>query len=165
MSQKNKKLIQETHTTHVDEKTGEVLSETNTKVVQLPTEPPFVKLYIEDLSSLYGLPKASPDLLYALIKKLDYEGQISLNAASKRQICEATGKAMKTLDNFLQLAVKKDIFRRVDTGIYAPNPHLFGRGEWREIHKKRGAWLKVSYNEKGEKEVESSFSSDDPEVH
>lgn len=156
-----KKLIQETHTEMVDHSTGEITSETNTKVVRIPTEPPYIKLYIEDLSNMYNLPKNSPDLLLELLKKLDYEGQITLNSASKKVIAERAGKAVKTLDNFLGELVKKDIFRRIDTGLFAPNPHLFGRGEWREIYKRREAWLKVTYTEDGQRIVNSSLNDEE----
>lgn len=154
----NKKLVQETHTEMVDHSTGEITSEVNTKVIRIPSEPPYIKLYIEDLSNMYNLPKNSPDLLLELLKKLDYEGQISLNSSNKKIIAERAGKAVKTLDNFLGELVKKDIFRRIDTGLFAPNPHLFGRGEWREIYKRREAWLKVTYTEDGQRIVNSSLN-------
>ncbi|WP_318431521.1 replication/maintenance protein RepL [Photobacterium leiognathi] len=152
-----KKLIQETIETSFDHDTGEVKQESNVRTFQIPQEPPFVKLYIEDLTSLYDLPKTSPSMLMELLKKLDYEGQVNLNAANKRQICERTGHAIKTLDNFLSQLVKHKIFRRIDRGVFVPNPHLFGRGEWREIHKRREAWLKVTYDENGERQVTSSL--------
>jgi hypothetical protein len=157
----SKKLVQETHQTTVDHSTGEVTSEVNSKVIRLPSEPPYIKLYIEDLSNMYNLPKNSPELLLELLKKLDYEGQISLNSSNKKIIAKKTNKAVKTLDNFLSELIKKDIFRRIDTGLFAPNPHLFGRGEWREIYKRREAWLKVTYKENGERVVNSSLNEEE----
>lgn len=156
----NKKLIQETHVSHVDHSTGEVTNEVKTNVIRIPSEPPYVKLYIEDLTNIYDLPKNSPALLLELLKKLDYEGQISLNASNKKIIAERAGKAIKTLDNFLGELVKKDVFRRLDKGLYTPNPHLFGRGEWRDIYKRREAWLKVTYTEDGQRIVNSSLNED-----
>jgi hypothetical protein len=154
-----KKLIQETEITSISA-AGEILNTTNSRVIQIPREPAFVKLYIEDLSNIYKLPKNSPELLYELLKKLDYEGLISLNSSNKKRICEQTGKALKTLDNFLSMLVDKDVFRRVDRGIFSPNPHLFGRGEWRDIYKRREAWLKVEYDDVGGKKVTSSLDSE-----
>lgn len=156
----NKKLVQETHTVSVDHSTGEIKNEVKTNVVRIPSEPPYVKVYIEDLTNIYDLPKNSPSLLLELLKKLDYEGQISLNSANKKIIAERAGKAVKTLDNFLGELVKKDVFRRLGTGLFSPNPHLFGRGEWREIYKRREAWLKVTYTEDGQRIVNSSLNEE-----
>lgn len=151
-------MIQEVHVTSVDHKTGEVTSEVNSKVINLPTEPPFIKLYLTDVTHMYNLPRNSPDILLELLRKLDYEGMITLNSTTKKIICERTGKKMKTLDNFLGELVKKEVFRRVGAGLFSPNPHLFGRGEWRDIYKRREAWLMVEYKEDGTREIKSSLN-------
>ena len=156
--QPTKKITKEVNLTQTNEH-GEIIKQTEYNVVKIPSEPPYIKLYIEDLANIYQLPKSSPDLLLELLKKLDYEGLISLNHSNKKQIAQRAGKAVKTLNNFLQELLKKDIFRRVDTGVFKPNPHLFGKGEWREIYRRREAWLKVSYTENGERTIDSSLSN------
>lgn len=155
-----KKVIHELNFSTVDHQTGEVKTDAKVTTFQIPTEPPFVKLYIQDLSNLYELPRNSPELLFELLKKLDYEGMISLNSSNRKIICERTGKSEKTLANFLTTLVEHDIFRRISTGVYMPNPALFGRGEWREIHKRREMWLKVNYDEDGNKKITSSLGQD-----
>lgn len=157
-----KKLVQETHTQTVDHSTGEITQETNQKVVQLPSEPPFIKIYVEDIESLYKLPDGTHRVLLELLKKLDYEGKISLNKTNKLAICEKIGwKTVASLDNYLSKhLVKKDIFRKEGTGVYIPNPHLFGRGKWPKIQKEREAWLKVTYKKDGTKEIKGSLGEE-----
>lgn len=158
-----KKLIQETHTQTVDHATGEITEETNQKVISIGTEPPFVKLYIQDIESIYKLPDGTHRVLLELLKKLDYEGKISLNKTNKVAICEKIGwKTIASLDNYLSKhLVKKDIFRKEGTGVFIPNPHLFGRGKWPDIHKQREAWLKITYKKDGTKEIKSSLGEDE----
>ncbi|MCC4276133.1 hypothetical protein [Marinomonas communis] len=158
-----KKVIREIETQTFNAETGEITNEISSKVVQLPTEPPFVKLYIEDIAALYQLPDGTHRVLVELLKKLDYEGKISLNKTNKLSICEKVGyKTVASLDNYLSKhLVKKGIFRKEGTGVFIPDPHLFGRGKWQDIYKQRQAWLKISYNENGERTVMSSLNEDE----
>lgn len=162
---KKKKRIYQKHIQRVKENSGEVVDEYHEIMTQLPSEPLYIKLYIEDLSRLYFLPKSSPELLLELLKKLDYDGLIVLNATSKKMICARVRRSVKTLDNFLHALVKKDVFRRVGTGVFQPNPLLFGRGEWRDIYKRRKIWLIAQYDANGEKKIYSSLSNPSEEEH
>ena len=58
----HKKIVQSEITSHVDRDTGEVVTETNTKVVRFPQEPPFVKMYIQDLCAIVGVADADQSL-------------------------------------------------------------------------------------------------------
>jgi hypothetical protein len=154
----SKKILRRESQTVVSEG-GVVKSHTRKTVIQFPKEPPFIKLYLDDVNRLYELPNNSTALLYELIKRLDYDGFITLNSTTKKMIGQRAGVSTGHIDNYLSKLVKKDIFRREGRGTYAPNPDIFGRGDWREIYKKRSAWLKVSYGENGRK-LNSSFGGD-----
>ena len=159
----NKKLVQETYSERLNTETGEIENQTSSKVYTFPKEPPYVKLYLEDIEKLYSLPKNSSAALYELLRKLDYDGLINLNSTAKAMICEKIGYKKQSLNNYLSKLVQSDVFRNIGRGVYKPNPHLFGRGEWKEIYKQREAWLKVKYNKDGTRTVESSFDENEEE--
>lgn len=152
-----KRVVQQTEKITTDRQTGEVTSETRENVFTFPKEPPYVKLYLEDVEKIYGLPNSSSPVLYELLRKMDYDGLINLNSTVKNIICEKVGYKYQTLKNYLNTLVKTGVFRNIGRGVYQPNPHLFGRGDWREIYKQREAWLKVEYTAKGARKVSSSL--------
>lgn len=155
-----KKVIQQSESTKTDEN-GEVTQRTQTKVYTFPKEPPYIKLYLQDIEKLYTLPDGTHRVLFELLKKLDYDGEINLNISVKRKIVENIGwKTVASLDNYISKhLIKKDIFKRIDTGVYAPNPNLFGRGDWKDIYQRREGWIKVEYNKQGKK-VTTNFTDE-----
>lgn len=155
-----KKITQITQTDTVDHETGEIKTSEHSRVINIPREPSYIKLYLGDIEKLYALPSNSSTIIYELLKKLDYDGLIALNSTTKRTICEKVNYTSGSLDNYLSGLVKKDIFRKEGRGVFKPNPHLFGKGDWKDIYKMREAWLKVSYKEDGSKDVTSSFDEE-----
>jgi hypothetical protein len=64
----------------------------------------------------------------------DHGGQlIVLNTFVKEDIIERLEIKMNTLDHALSKLVKSGIIKRIGTGTYQGNPHMFGRGEWADI--------------------------------
>lgn len=109
-------------------------------------EPPFVKLYLSDIELLYRLKKNSGDLLLELLRYMNYEGEITVNKLMKERICEKLGiKNIGSINNYLTVLVKKDIFQRLAQGVYFANPYLFAKGDWSKNIK----GLRVSYKENG----------------
>ena len=163
MSKNLKRIIQENTTTHVDRETGEETSRTTESVAYLPTEPPYVKLYLDDLAKLYGLPKAGSDLLHALLRKMDYEGIITLVASSKRRIADELGIKPQTIDNNIQALLKSDILRRAGRGEFMFNPNLFAKGDWKSIYKQRNKYIQLTmtYTNSGERKVSASVKTQD----
>ena len=157
------KSVYQEEKTLVDTETGEVKKQEKTNVVKIQSEPAFVKLYIEDISKLYDLPKGTDKLLFELVKSMSYEGEICLNAGKKRIIAEKLGFSnTRTIDNNLTKFCKKDILDRVETGVYIANPNLFGKGSWADIYKLRTLWLKKSYTRNGET-IETPFTEKNKE--
>lgn len=141
-----KKVVRQQEIITIDTETGEIKEQTTTTDVRVEKEPEYVKLYINDLVKLSGLPPSCNDLLHCLLSKLDYNGEITLVKASKDEIKKKLNMADSTfragMDNF----IKRGILCKKATGLYAVNPFIFGRGEWKQI---RNIRLTVEYNEKG----------------
>lgn len=135
---KTKKPTFQTQTTVVDGLTGEVTeNKIETQFVSTAKEPPFIKLYIDDLILLNNLPTSSSNILWELISGLTYSNQIILNSSLKKRICAKLDIKMQTLDNALTKFVKKEILYRVEKGIFLPNPYLFAKGSWSEVKELR----------------------------
>lgn len=161
-------IYQETIITR-DVKTGEVDEVQHTNIVKLPTEPPYIKLYLEDLQKVYNLPNNT--ILYELLKRMNYEGEVVLNSSEKKKICLALNIKNQTIDNYLAKLKKTGVFKSIDTGTFIPNPNLFGRGDWLTILSRRKSYatlinhnerdtiqMNITYNESGEKEVKTTFT-------
>ena len=149
---KRKFQKQITRDTVIDKATGEILSEvaTEQQVVQRGGEPKYVKFYIDDLILINNLPTKSSAVLWELVKNTTYEHKIILNGSIKKDICAKLNIKMPTLNNTLSSFVKKEILYRLDTGVYMPNPYLFARGKWEDIHELR---MVVKYKQNGEKSI------------
>lgn len=149
IKKKTKNLV---HETMIDKSTGEILSENTTTqtIVSKGSEPPFIKLYIDDLILLNDLPTKSSAILWELIKNMSYDNEIALNAYRKKKIIENLNIKMSTLNNALSSFVKKEILYRVGSGTFMPNPYLFAKGSWEDISNLR---MIVSYKA-GKREIQ-----------
>ena len=120
-------------------------------------EPPYIKLYIDSVDYLHGLPTTANDLLQELLNYVTYGTQmIILNAAVKKRIAANTSMSVRTVDNKLQALVKAGIISRVAVGTFVLNPYLFGKGDWKAINELRNKniHLEVIYDDKyGERRI------------
>ncbi len=124
-------------------KTGEVAEKETKRVLKIPREEDYVKIYIKHINYLNNLPAGLDDIIYALLKKINYQNQIVINSAIKRQIAKELGKTFNTINQYMTKLVKNDILIRVDVGIYYLNPVFYGKGSWKEILELRKK-LKIS---------------------
>jgi len=150
--------------THIDTQTGEVISEEKTNVIRLPQEPEFIKLYLQDINKIFDLPKGCSPVLYEILKQMTYDGKIVLNKYVKEECATAAKIALSSFNNCLTDLVKKDILKRLGTGTYIANPHLFGKGSWAEISKQREFYLTVKYSSKGKEVVKTPPVQEDLEL-
>lgn len=132
----------------IDAQTGEVLEmeqSIGTRTIY-KQEPPYVKLYLQDILYLNDVPKSLTNVLYALLNYVTYADQengmcIPLNGFIKQQIREKCGMDNpRTLNNALSKLVKGDILKRIGTGTYQLNPYFFGKGDWKDIANIRTTW-------------------------
>lgn len=155
-----KKVIQSTTSQVVHFQTGEVIESTTQNVFQLPSEPPYVKLYLDDLCVLVNVADSLKSFLLLLLRRLDFEGFILLSPRSRKEIAANLGIADQTFRNRLNELCKKEVICRMSTNEYQANPLYFGRGEWRKICMQRQAFqLRVTYSAERGRQVETSAVS------
>lgn len=153
------KIVYEKTQTITNHETGEITAEQTETITILPKEPPYIKVYLEDIAKIQDLPSGSTNLLYELLKMMNYESnEIFLNSALKRRIAEKLGiKNLKSIDNALTQFHQRNVLIRVDRGIYMANPNLFGKGTWQQVHRLRRLSVRLIYGEDGSKEIQSDI--------
>lgn len=148
-----------------DVETGQVDTVEHTNIVKLPNEPPYIKLYLDDIQKLYNLPNNT--ILYELLKRMNFDGEIVLNASEKKKIAAVLDIKIQTIDNYLVKLKAADIFTSEDKGTYVPNPNLFGKGDWLTILSRRKTYgkkqdksinMSITYGEDGSKTVKTQFT-------
>jgi hypothetical protein len=156
MSQR-KKIDQ--YTEKVDHATGESLS--SERHFTIEREPDYVKLYLQGILLYSDCPQWQNKVLHSLLKRINYQNEISLPVGYKREIVKELSISMSSLNNAISAFVRTKLLIRKDVGVYLANPHLFGRGEWKDIRKLR---LMVEFSEHGvqmEGEISKNESVDD----
>lgn len=106
------------------------------------SEPPHIKIYLQDVLYLADMPGRYNSLLRALFCRLGWDNRIVLNAALKRIIANEIGATLATVDNYLTDLVKGDILIREDKGLFVLNPYYFGKGKWTDIEDLR---IEINY--------------------
>jgi hypothetical protein len=150
MAQKNKRLLNSTTQRIIDHTTGEITTETTSNVIRLPQEPPYVKMYLDDLCQLMDVPAADRKMLELLLQKLDYQGFITLSPRFRKETATKLGIKDQSFRNILHRLCKSSIIRLHSTNEYEVNPKFFARGEWRHICERRESFeMKVRYSDKG----------------
>lgn len=148
MAENLRRINQYVEKTIVDENGNTLKKESNT-VYSVPTEPPYVKMYLDTILYLKDLPKGHNPILMSILKRLPWANQeqdIALNAGIKRKIAKEVGCSVSKVNNAITDLVKGEVLFRMDVGVYQVNPHLFGRGEWNDIAKLR---LEVTFDKNG----------------
>jgi hypothetical protein len=141
MSKSFKKIIKESTETKIDVRTGEIVEITDRKEYKVPKEPEFVKMYLDDISNLMNLPNT--DVLYCLLKKTNYDGEVVIIKPIAEEICRLTN--LKNTEYFYKLIGKycdSKILIKKCRGMYMFNPYYFAKGHWEDIYKIR---LTVDY--------------------
>jgi|SaaInlStandDraft_4_1057021.scaffolds.fasta_scaffold20456_1 hypothetical protein len=153
------KITYLTESCSTNHETGEIQSSESCTTIQIPQEPPFVKLYLDDIVRLNDLPKSSSKVLRGMIKYMSYNSDIVINAGLKRIIAKEIGIKEQSISNAITGFIKKDIMTRVETGIYMLNPELFAKGSWTDVRKLRNKYveLRITYKD-GKREMHSVIS-------
>jgi hypothetical protein len=138
--------------TNTDALTGEILSQSK-KVIELTkleAEPDYVKMYVADLSNLVGLKEGHGRILPFIAASVGYDGFISLAGGRKARIAMTAGCSLKSVNNAITEYVKAGILIRAGRAEYELNPHLFAKGEWRNIRERRLSFTaKINYSSSG----------------
>jgi hypothetical protein len=139
---------------------GTQVVDIKTSAVLVEGEPPFVKLYLDDIVMLSDLPKSCSDVLFTLIQNsMTYGNKLLINNHVKKEIQSQLGyKTTQSVANAITKFVKADILKRIDIGTYQLNPNLFAKGYWVDIQKLRAEWLelKIRYDSNGKRHLSAS---------
>lgn len=136
--------------TEVFDKNGKMISKRANRTLSWGSEPPFIKLYLQDVLYLSDLPKHNEKILFQLLKRSTYAGDehgmtVSLSAGTKRIMAkELEIKNIRSINNALSELTKGKILIHIDTGVYQFNPYFFGKGDWQDIARLR---LEINYDE------------------
>lgn len=144
----------------VNHETGEVTQTVDNKVVRLNQEPDFIKVYLQDINKIFELSKGCTPALYEILKKMNYEGHITLNKYIKEICAKNAGMTLNSFNNCITDLTKKDILKRLAQGVYIANPNIFGKGSWTEISKQREFYLTIKYTKEGKSIVQSNIQEE-----
>ncbi len=132
-----KVIIYENTNQTKDYVTGEVVEEVSHSVKRVQQTPDFVMAFTQDMAYLSALSGGATKLLFGLIQVVDRNNEITLNMSRKKKIAITTGLKIGSINPLLTQLKTKKVLIQVDRGIYALNPHFFGKGQWKNISKMR----------------------------
>ena len=128
---------------------GELISRRTNQTLSWGAEPPFIKIYLQDVLYLSDIPRSHENILFELLKRATYAGDeygmtVSLSSGLKKIIAKNLNiKNVRSINNALSELVKGKILFRVGTGMYQFNPYFFGKGDWQDISRLR---LEIDYS-------------------
>ena len=138
-----------------DDGTGEIIESKRQEISQFEKEPPYVKIYLEDIGKLNGLNNSEQKLLNELVHNMGYGNIIPSYKPVKEMMSKKLDMPYNTLDKAIKELHKKGVLIRKARGLYVMDPNLFGRGTWSDIKKIR---MVINYNEDGTKSINTDIS-------
>ena len=153
MSRRKKKKI--TYHECTRKESNEGIKEINhLTVVRVPSEPPFVKMYLEEITLLHKLPTNCSAIMYEMLKYMDFSGEVIITAKRRKDIAEKLDISEKTIRNQTTSLVKKGILTNPSTSTYVFNPNLFAKGAWNDVSKLRESFeLTIKYTKEGKRKI------------
>ena len=130
--------------TEIATESGEVIRESKLEVAQFESEPPYVKLYLQDIGRLNGLTSTEQRLVYVLVHNMGWNNVVPAYKPIKEEIAKSLGVSYNTIEAAIKGLTRKGILIRRERGFYYMNPYLFGRGSWKDIKEIR---LTIEYKE------------------
>lgn len=124
----------------VDDTTGEIKSMSTVYVSAPQREPPYLKLYMEGLSVLQGIPLYCWPVLLWLLGRIPYANSdpcFEFGTPMRQRAAEELGVKISQVNHAVSDLVKCRAILRSGRGLYQFNPSFFARGEWRDIQKLR----------------------------
>lgn len=133
---KQKFVIRETDTTRNFE-TGEIVEQTQKKVIRVPKTPEFVMVFTEHLSHLNKLTKTEHSVLWALLNKfVGYNNLILFNSQVNSDLMKSISVGKSALSQALKGLREKYILVEIEGFTYL-NPEFFGKGNWEDLQRLR----------------------------
>lgn len=129
----------------INDNTGELI-DSSSKIISYAQEPPFVKLYFEDMLMLKEISGPGTKTIHALLPKMNYDNEIVVTGQMKEQLAKKMQMAKNTFEHSMGELVKKGILLKKGNNWYMVNPNLYGRGSWKDIYKLR---MTITYSKEG----------------
>lgn len=139
----------------VDTESGEVVQTKRQEIAQFEKEPPYVKLYLNDIGRLKELNNSEQKLLNELVFNMGYNNVVPSYKPVKEMIANKLGMPYNTLDKCIKELYKKGVLIRKARGLYIMDPELFGKGSWQDVQKIR---MVVEYLPDGTKRINTEVS-------
>jgi len=137
----------------IDKNTGEIEGE-KISSISYDREPDFVKMYIEDLGKILGLSGTTNSVLLSLLSKMNYDGEVLMNALIKKAVAERSKCKIDTVQHAITTLCEQNIFIKKANNYYLVNPHYFARGKWEDIRQIR---MTISYDKNGRAVQKTEF--------
>ena len=141
-----KRTVKEVITSTVDNETGELLETRDVKEFRVDGEPEYVKLYLSDVSRLFGLSAGCSSVMYELLSRMDYDNLIAVTPMIRKVIAMKAGTSVDVINHTIAKLVAEGVFTKIGSGTYMANPDLFGKGKWVDIKNMR---LCITYDQNG----------------
>lgn len=126
----------------IDYKTGELKESTEAVSINYGSEPDFIKLYLNTIMYLEDMPQGISNVLMCILKRIPYmdeeDQSVYLPSEVKKRIAKKIGKSEQYVSDSITALIKGKILFRVGSKhstCYQVNPHIFGRGHWKDIKK------------------------------
>ena len=111
------------------------------KKQKFPTEPPYVKFYLENITFLLNLPKPYSSIIFALLPYAPHSdnenGWFGITKRVKEVVAKNTGHTVNYVEHVIGDLVKSTILYKDNSSprssTYRFNPYLIARGEWKDI--------------------------------
>lgn len=153
-----KTRVTKTEITKTIDEFGVIKEETINETFGISKEPPYVKVYIDDISRLIDLPKGMNRILFQFVKHMGYNNVLMAYKPVKMMIANNLDISYSYVEKCLKEFIKKGVFIRIQRGMYVADPSLFGRGSWEEI---KDLMMIIRYNVKDGTRILSSSMSEE----
>jgi len=150
-----KKVAHVREVTTIETIEGEVLKQSATEIAMFEKEPPYVKLYLEDIGRLNGLNASEQKVVNELVLNMGYNNVVPSYRPVKEMIAAKLQMQYNTLDKAIKELHRKGILIRKARGFYVMDPNIFGRGNWKDVKKIR---MTIEYGEDGTKRINTEIS-------
>jgi len=137
----------------IDYKTGEIKEENTTRIIKIPKEDNYIKVYIKTIGLLHNLPNSADKILFELLKYVNYDNEIIINKSVKENIAKRLELSLSRINMYISNLHKEKFLIRKNRGVYILNPFIFGKGNWGDI-----------YNLRKELELDIIFKENEIEV-
>jgi len=143
MKDDSKNIIYQDTTNSVDEN-GVVTGSKSRTLKKVPRTPDFIMLFTKHVTFLEHLNNAETNIMYEIFSKYVGVGNlINMSPAIKKTITKRLGIDPSYINRALRGLLKKGVIIEDENGLQYLSPHLFGKGNWEDIHQLRH---EVSYD-------------------